>query len=724
MKQRSLLQTIAILFMTVLLWGCANFSQAPAAKYPKVKKHQHTNSYTLVDGKKVTKSDLKAGDIEQFSTELLRTAPLLRAGQSEQTSNIESIRLPKENVSLNADKMPLESFINLALGDVLKVNYIVDADLLKQKKPITLRVNHPVSPKRLLGLVEEVLLVNNVALTIDDGTVKVIPSDKTKDAVPALMDKSISPLLKYGKVVEIIPIYYISVNDAFDVVRKFLSNSQGGQVLVQHHLYSLMVIANRDDIRRIYQLLAKIDIPVRSASHMALLTPNYVSQDNIINDLNLSLTSAGIPVSAGKTSINGVVLLPLSNNTVLVTASTKSWLKYTLDWAKQLDKPKHIDGSNQGIYVYYMKNTKAADAWSVVSGLFSRSETQDASSEKTAGINLVKAAKQTAVSATPGNQSQGVLPGNSSSSSLTPDTTKSNMSVVTDKYRVVVDSKQNSIFFTGEYQDYQRLVELLKFVDKRPKQILLQATIAEISVEDSYQLGLNLTGTGSDVSGTTALNVGSNITLSGVFGDLTAKFGASLDNAKTHILSNPRVIVLDQETAKIEIGDQIQVLTGSVISGDNSSQTANTYSYVSTGISLEITPSINENGLIELDVNQQVSSVKASAASSSGSGTSPSISKRALSTKMLANNGDTVYMGGLIADTDLNKENKVPLLGDIPLLGSLFKYTDKSQTTTELVLLITPYVINSRDDALFYTKEFKKLTGWEIADYAPEAISE
>ncbi len=240
----------------------------------------------------------------------------------------------------------------------------------------------------------------------------------------------------------------------------------------------------------------------------------------------------------------------------------------------------------------------------------------------------------------------------------------------------------------------------------------MQATIAEVNVSDGFSLGVDFKAQGSgDISGgTSGLIESGNLNLAGVFGDVTANFSAALDTGRAQVLSSPRIIALDQEPARINIGNQIQVRTGEVTDGDGDNTATVTYKYIDVGITLDITPSINQNGLVELSISQEVSNQGADV------GGGPSINRRSIQTKVLADSGDTIYLGGLIKQDTNNTENKVPLLGDIPLLGNLFKYQKQKQDSVELVLLITPYVISSRDEAQFYTQEFRELTGWTLPD--------
>jgi len=690
--------------LTSMLAGCANFEPLPPNKYPTPPNTNQGEMTTIVgevgSGEEGEGTPLKPGQYVRFD-ETIRSAPLLHAAKK--TSGLEkALGLPEEPVKLNADALPVNHFINLALGDVLGVNYIVDNDLSENSAPITLRVNKPVKASRMLGLVEEVLQVNGIALVREDDLIKVIPASKTNNQTPELLSQSVEPMLRYGKVAQIIPVYYLSINQASTMVSNLLREGGGGTVLVQTHLNSLMVVAKQKEIKRVEELLAKLDVPSKSASHMTLVTPRYKTAAMLAKELKAALDAASIPAVVGR-GTHGVILTPVNSEQLLISSSTKAWLRVAQEWIKRLDIPEKIEGKN-GVYAYYMKNTKAADAWNVISTIFGGKEAKGGSSQPATKQNIVESA-----------QSNGVKPGNIGFQNLGSSNTGS-MSVVDKDFRVVIDNKRNAIIFQGQYTDYQRLIELLKFVDQRPRQVLLQATVAEVKVEDGYSFGTEFNTSEGDVTGGTngLIQTVGNLTLNGVFGDFTAKFSAALDSGKAQVLSSPRIIAMDQEPARINIGEQIQVKTGEVSGGGDDATATITYQYVDVGITLDITPTINQNGLVELILSQEVSS------QGGKSGDSIPINRRSLQTRLLADSGDTVYMGGLISKDNNSSKKKVPLLGDIPILGGLFSYSEESQNSTELVLLITPYVINSRDEAQFYTKSFKQLTGWELADSLPQ----
>ncbi|EKA7352856.1 secretin N-terminal domain-containing protein [Vibrio vulnificus] len=694
-------KALMVLAISSLMAGCANFTPLPPNTYSNPPVTNEENSVTVINAgerqlDQATKNN--NGKFVQVDTSI-RSAPLLHASQKSSASE-SVLGLPKEPVSLNADGLPLNHFINLALGDVLGLNYVVDTDLAKNITPITMRVNQPVEALRLLGLVEEVLQVNGVALALEDDLIKVIPASKTGTQTPSLMNQAVKPMLRYGKVAQLVPIYYLSINQASTMASSLLREGNGGTVLVQNHLNSLMVVARQDDIERLEKLLAELDVPAKASNYLTLIKPTYTTANDLSRELKTVLDAASIPATVGR-GTHGVILSPISNEQLLITSSTKAWLNYAQEWVKRLDIPKPVEG-NQGVYAYYMKNTKASDAWQMVEAIFGDGKSK--AKPETPRQDIIAAAQQ----------ESGTLPGNTGYQNRSSSTTQS-MSVVSKDYRVVIDTKRNALIFQGQYADYQRLIELLKFVDQRPRQVLLQATVAEVKVEDGFTLGTEFNITSGDITGGTngLIRNAGNLNLTGVFGDVTAKFSAALDSGKAQVLSSPRVIAMDQEPARISIGEQIQVKTGEVSGGGDDSKATVTYQYVDVGITLDITPTINQNGLVELSISQEVSSQGVI------TGDSIPINKRSLQTRMLADSGDTIYMGGLISKDNNNSENKVPILGDIPIIGNLFKYKIEKQNSTELVLLITPYVINNRDEAQFYTKEFRTVTGWELAESLP-----
>jgi general secretion pathway protein D len=247
--------------------------------------------------------------------------------------------------------------------------------------------------------------------------------------------------------------------------------------------------------------------------------------------------------------------------------------------------------------------------------------------------------------------------------------------------------------------------------------VLIEAVIAEVQLTDEFKLGVEFKSNGSlgsyrssisTIGGLELGEAGLNVKLfKGI--DLRAQLNAFANDQNVKILSSPRLLALDNEAARIQIGTQLQVVSSesqneSAPSGD----IVRTFQSVETGVILEIVPTINEGGLVQLEITQEVSDA------GDNPGTSPPILKRIVSTKMVAKSGETVLIGGLISHTETETENKVPLLGDIPLLGYLFKSTSKREVAQEMIILITPHIVSGYEDAEFLTQAFKEKINWRV----------
>jgi general secretion pathway protein D len=192
--------------------------------------------------------------------------------------------------------------------------------------------------------------------------------------------------------------------------------------------------------------------------------------------------------------------------------------------------------------------------------------------------------------------------------------------------------------------------------------------------------------------------------------NFTATISALATQNKANILSTPRLMVLDNKEATIQVGSDIPTVTGEISTSTTSTTTPSVLrniTYRSTGVLLRVKPNITTEGLLTLEISQEVSQPGAP-----GVGDSPIILTRRISTTVVVGHGQTIALGGLFKDSQAETEAKVPLLGDIPLLGNLFKYTDKTTEKTELLILVTPTILTTTDEAVKITDELKKQLKW------------
>ncbi|HXY59760.1 MAG TPA: secretin N-terminal domain-containing protein, partial [Methylocystis sp.] len=335
------------------------------------------------------------------------------------------------------------------------------------------------------------------------------------------------------------------------------------------------------------------------------------------------------------------------------------------------------------------------------------------------------------------------------------------------RYRVGYDEAKNAIVVMSTPEDFRKLVQVIEKLDVLPNQVFIEATIAEVTLNDELQFGVSwflqkgrhsaaFSPTGFSnptVPGSTSTTAGSTITngsTSTVTGGTTttnlAQLGANILGANvnpafagfayalrsgsgalvtlnalqqiTHVnvLSTPSLTVLDNRTASLQVGQQIPVTTLSAVSAlgnvNNSTQ------YLQTGVILSITPHISESGRLMLDLKQEVSTAEAIPAGSPA-GTNPVIDQRLIETQVVTADGESLVLGGLIQDSRTKDDSQIPIVGDIPIIGNGFKNKDDQIAKTELLILITPHVIHSAADAREIANEFKK----KLLDISTKAIA-
>ncbi len=299
--------------------------------------------------------------------------------------------------------------------------------------------------------------------------------------------------------------------------------------------------------------------------------------------------------------------------------------------------------------------------------------------------------------------------------------------------RVVVNPSSNTLIIQGSPTEYQQWFGLLQELDRPPRSAMVSVTIAEVRLTDGEQLGfewmlsefklgklaVNLSTMGA--FGTAGIG-GLAAAIIGTSGDITARavLNALASTSRVRVLANPTVMARNGEAAMIQVGSEVPVVSSQqttggqrrVPGGDLQPNVLQTIQYRQTGVILKVRPVIHAGGRIDLDVEQEVSSASAT---KTGVSASPTISTRRISTKLSVVDGATVLLGGLMSETASNADTGVPLLKDIPYAGSLFKSSDNTRDRTELVMLITPYVIADEFEARAMSDAFRDQFMWDAS---------
>ena len=288
-----------------------------------------------------------------------------------------------------------------------------------------------------------------------------------------------------------------------------------------------------------------------------------------------------------------------------------------------------------------------------------------------------------------------------------------------ERFRVVASKETNSIIIISAPGDYEKIEKIIKELDVKRQQVLVEALIIEITLNNDQTLGFDwnaLIKTEKGVNGLVSSNTGlmqQSIQTGGLYGltigllngtipSVYAILNANRKNTNFKILSTPEIVTLDNQEANISIGEQVPFLTSSRV--DQNNNVISTYSYKDIGIELKLTPHVNKNGFITMDINQQVKKLV--------EGTTvlenPSVYNREITSKITVKNERTIVIGGLIRDDNVQVEQKVPVLGDLPILGLFFRKKTVNRVRTNLLIFITPHIITNESDMVRITEEKRK----------------
>jgi general secretion pathway protein D len=293
------------------------------------------------------------------------------------------------------------------------------------------------------------------------------------------------------------------------------------------------------------------------------------------------------------------------------------------------------------------------------------------------------------------------------------------------KARVVADERNNTLLIYTTPRVYRMLEDSLKKLDQPPLQVLIEATIAEVTLTHDLQFGLQwIFKPGKATINFSNLATGTAATVSPGFNAVlgTTRVDVVLNALKAitnvNVISSPQLLVLDRGIATLQVGDQVPILTAQVQSTvTNGAPVVNSIDYRDTGVILRVAPRVNSNGQIALDVAQEVSDVTKTTSSGIDA---PTFNRRRIESSVMVQDGETIALGGLIKDNKSFTRNGVPLLSDIPLLGALFRSDDDSTTRTELLILLSPKVVRNAAEARAVTDELRnRLQGLQRAVETP-----
>jgi general secretion pathway protein D len=665
--------------LVLALSGCVNEPMAVPTHLPPV-----------VSESQDTELDLTSEERPDINA--TRKLPALRIAdwQEDAESKWEKLGVTEKSTDLNVESMPLNRFVQVALGDVLGLSFIVDPAVQSRNELVTLRISKPMPAKMLLDTVEQVLAGYEVGLSTAGGTLEVLPAAKLANLAPTFVGSRARIAMQRGKVMMIIPLKYSNTDEAMKFARHFLNIGPGTSINTIRRLNALVVVGDSAKVQRFRSVVEMVDQPSMAGRTVQIFRPVYWQAEEILSLLAEALKTQGVLV-AERPESPGVYLSEVKQlNSLIVAAPDNTVMSWIDQWIQALDTPD-VAGDTLRSFVYPVKHSTAEELGGLVAEVLGGFGSGGGS----------------------GGDSDGGR--NAGNDSGTAAVSSSNIkSADGSGLRMVIDEPHNSLVFVGSAQSFKAVYQMLQQVDVPAKQVLLEVTVADITLEANVQLGIewrftsskgDLDGAGGTFGGLGVGGGGFSYTAFDDVGDIRARINALATSGDAQILSSPKLLAVDNEEARIQVGTQISVVTS-----ENTSSSVDgiirSFTYIDTGVILSFTPTVMAGDQVRLYVSQEVS------VPGSSLNNTPPINTRSVQTTLIARSGSTVMIGGLISSTETVSEQKVPFFGNLPGIGALFRSRDVVDNSTEMIVLITPHIIESSSQLEALTEAFRDQIDW------------
>lgn len=599
------------------------------------------------------------------------------------------------------EAMPLKDFVHYSFAEALKANYVLAQGLPGLDEPVTMNLEKPVSSRAYYKLVTELLVARGIATTFRDGVFYFAPLDgKTKGNIPIGFGRRPGDVPQVaGKIMQVVPLRY-GLNPTIERTIVQLTDAQVAQDTTQNAIF---VTGERDAILRALDVVNLLDQPASRAREVGTIGLNYVPVRDAATQLVTLLGNEGIAAAVNSGELKSVALVPLEHlNSLVVFAGSADLLQRVSYWVSQLDKPNQ--GPEERYFIYHPRFARASDLGAslvpLLGGTVAPGGNLARDTRSALGGGGVTAAGTTsdalrsaaggAVQNLPITQ-ENVLRRDTGTRSAASE----NISVRGEGVTLSVDARSNSLIFYTTGTRYQTLLPMIRRLDVPPKQILLEAMIAEVTLSGEFAYGVEFAFSSGEFSGGTLGNLGlpdGGLALNWV-GNLTdqVRLKLSATNSLVNVLSNPTLVVRDGVEATIKVGNDVPTVGATATDPLQSDKQITQVLYRKTGLDLRIRPTINAEGVVVMEIDQSISNTVPGASSVEGA---PVFFERQVTTEVVARSGESILLAGLISERQNDNTSRVPGLSKIPGIGYLFRSDAKSNERTELVVLITPRVID------------------------------
>ena len=654
------------------------------------------------------------------------------------------------DVTLNFVDVDVREVARTILGQILKVNYTIDPNV---HGTTTIETPSPMRRDQLIPTLVALLNQNGATLLEQSGMYRVLPLTSGTAA------SNLAGAGNTGVGTELVPLSYASARELAKVLTPYVGD---GAKITPDATRNALIVSGDPNVRTtVVQLVRAFDVDVLAGQSYALFPVTADDPTKLAGELQKALHAEGndSPLS------DLVRVIPMERvNGILVVAAKPRYIEEARRIFSLMEQGRETTARTW--HVYYVQNGQANDLANLLQRAFTPGHVTTSPTPTTAQQNAAAPGlDQASVSSATGNGNSSV-PGLSTPQGLTPSSTTgafgfgsqngtppssgtspasealstpdsggsdsdANASSNTNTLRILPDTRVNAVLIYATAQEQGVIESMLHKVDILPLQVRIDATIAEVTLNDSLQYGTQFFFKNGGING--ALNGSKQTTTNTIGGSAIEAFPSIAGNfpgfvfakatsavqfalsalqsvSTVKVLSSPQVLVLNNQQARLQVGDLVPYLSQSAVSTQQSNAPiVNSINYQQTGVILEVTPRVNAGGLVTLDIEQQVSDV---ATTTSSTIDSPTFQQREVRSRVIVQDGQTLGLAGLIRDNVSRDNEGIPVLKDIPVLGSLFSTQTNSRLRTELMVLITPHVVDDERAAWALTQDLRaKLNG-------------
>ncbi len=662
------------------------------------------------------------------------------------------------DVVFNFENQPIQAVVKAILGDLLQENYTIAPNVGGN---VTFSTSKPIRRSEALPVLEMLLEANGSSLVRQNDRYMVVP---TKDAIAGRLVPTTAPIASAkGYELRIFPLQYVSPSEMAKLLKPYARPEAFISIDTNRSL--LVLAGTASELQNYQQTIETFDVDWLKGMSIGVFTLQHVEVTKLLPDLLKIFGSEGESPLAGMFRF-----MPIEQtNSLVVITPQPEYLKSAEEWLYRLDRGGAENATQ--LYVYNVKNLKAPDLADYLSQIFLGTST-GASHRSTTGSVAPglrpttlgsRGGASTAMSYQNSLRPQSEREKNAPASTPTPTPSASGGNRETD-IRISAIEENNQLMIQATPLEWSRIEAAIKKLDIIPLQVQIEARILEVTLQGDLNYGVQwyLTGLIGTASGSAQENgrypyaypQGSGPTFTGNSHDrhrlslgatgnagpsnnggffysfINKNFEVAINALETSgqakSLAAPSLLVANNQEAQINVGQQIPVVQTfynglGAINNNGTTSFAQTGSvqYLNTGVTLDVRPRVNPGGLVYLDIQQEVSNPGPPAVE----GGNPPINQRLIQTQVAVQSGETLLLGGLIQDNRTTGETGIPLISRIPFLGKLFGNTRNHKDRTELIVLITPRVISSTDEARQvtqeYTRQFESLTPLRPASMTP-----